>query len=187
MEIKLHIVAFMIGLVFLSSSSCSLKGGPDGKREIVELRINHYQQTAVGVGPQLVLLVQEEEEIGGEDWSYFYDPIKRFDFEPGFIYDLIAQKIELENPPQDGSTIQYILVAVRSKEKVSEEEQFEIGLKRFGENFVHGSNPEFSLLGEYDIDCSNLCDELEDKIGDDEFTGNFTHGPDRSLILQSLN
>ena len=190
MEIKLHVVAVMIALVFLTGSSCSLKGGPEGKLEIVELRINHFQQTAVGLQPQLVMLVQENEAIGGEEWSYWYDGIERFNYEPGYTYDLKAKKIEIENPPQDASSIKYIMINVRSKEPVVENESFEIGLKRYGENFVEGTNPSFSLIGEYDIDCTTMCNELEEKLSSPEVTelmGTFTHGPASSLVLQSLN
>ena len=190
MEIKLHIAACMLMLIFFTGSSCSIKGGPAGKREVVEIRINHFKQTAMGIIPQLVMLVQEEDDIGGENWSYFYDPIERFDFEPGYIYDLKAMKIEVENPPQDGSSIKYVMINLRSKTKAPEGEQFDIGLKRYGENYIHGANPNFTLLEDYEINCASLCDELEDKQKDPSATevmGTFIHGPEQTLILQSLN
>lgn len=187
MEIKLHLVAIVLSLTLFTGSSCSIKGGPQGKQEIVELRVNHFKQTAVGVMPQLVMLIQEDDEIGSENWSLLYDRIERFDFEPGYIYDLKVRKIEIENPPQDASSVKYIMINLRSKEKVSADEQFEIGLKNFGENFVQGANPEYSLLGEYNIDCNSMCDQLEEKLNDPEVMGTFIHGPDQSLILQSLN
>ncbi|MCH4822877.1 DUF4377 domain-containing protein [Gramella lutea] len=187
MKNKLHLAAIILSMFLLTGSACSFKGGPIGNVEIVELRVNHFKQTAIGLIPQLVLQIQEEEEIGTDNWSFWYDEIVRFDFEPGYVYDLKVRKIEVENPPQDESSIKYIMINVLSKEKVSADEQFKIGLKKFGENFIQGINPEYSLLYEYNIDCNSFCDQLEEKLDDPELTGNFIHGPDQSLILQSLN
>jgi len=170
------------------STSCSLKGNPPSKPEMVEMRINHFRQTAVGEGPYLVYLIQEEENIGNENWTYLYDRIEGFNYEPGYVYDLKVRRINIDNPPADGSSLKYILVNVRSKEKVPEDESFDIHLKAYGYTFVWESNSEMSLLNEYLIVCNDLCEKLSSDLQkEEEVTGTFIHGPEETLILQAIN
>ena len=175
-------------LVAIFSISCSLKGNPPGKPELVDMRVNHYRQAAIGEGLYLVYLVQEDDQIGSENWNYLYDGVEGFNYEPGYIYDIKARKVEVENPPLDGSSIKYILVNVRSKEKVPENETFEIQLKDFGYSFVNFEDDELFLLHEYSIDCNSMCDELvRDLESQERISATFIHGPNESLILQSYN
>jgi len=50
------------------------------------------------------------------DWTYFYDPIEGFDYQPGFEYTIRVAVSPVLNPPQDGSSRTYRLVAVLRKE-----------------------------------------------------------------------
>ena len=61
------------------------------------------------------MLVQEDDKIGTEDWEYFYQAIKGFDYEEGFIYDLDVKIIAVENPPADASSLQYQLIKLIEK------------------------------------------------------------------------
>lgn len=90
--------------------------------EEVHLRVNSYTVECYGEMEGNCLLVQEGDKIGTEDWEYFYyeDSIDGFDYEPGYIYDLMVRKIQVEDPPQDASSIKYELVRILSKEKVEE-------------------------------------------------------------------
>ncbi len=85
----------------------------------IKLRINSYTVACVGEMEGNCLLVQEGEKIGSEDWEYFYyiDSIVGFDYEPGYIYDLLVAKRDIPNPPADGSSYQYELVRIVSREK----------------------------------------------------------------------
>ncbi|MDX1542905.1 MAG: DUF4377 domain-containing protein [Christiangramia sp.] len=155
--------------------------------ENLNMRINHFKQTGIGEALQLVYLVQEDEAIGGEQWTYMYDEILGFDYEPGYIYDLKVRKETVENPPQDASSARYILISVRSKKKVSEDETFEIKLKWGGSNFVTGSKNNYYLLDEYEIICTDLCEELIQKLQNkDEVNGTFVHGGNETLKLISI-
>lgn len=88
--------------------------------KVTDLRVNSYTVECYGEMEGNCLLVQEGAKIGTEDWEYFYyeDSIVGFDYEPGYIYDLIVRKIWIEDPPQDGSSIRYELIRVVSKERV---------------------------------------------------------------------
>lgn len=111
---KKHIIFSVIALVF----SCNIN--TDIATEITELRVNSYTVECYGEMEGNCLLVQEGDKIGTEDWEYFYyeDSIVGFDYEPGYIYDLKVRKIRIEDPPQDDSSIQYVLIRVISKEPV---------------------------------------------------------------------
>ncbi|MFT7032207.1 MAG: putative N-acyltransferase [Cyclobacteriaceae bacterium] len=58
----------------------------DENIETTHIRINHYKQAAVGMSPILVLLVQEGDMIGTNDWQYHSSGISGFDYEWGYIY-----------------------------------------------------------------------------------------------------
>ncbi len=187
MHIKLYIILVIGVLGFFGTNSCSLVGIDPDDIELVEMRVNHYKQTAIGVGPQLVYLVQEEEKIGDEDWNYFYDEIEGFEYESGYIYDLKVRKIKIQNPPQDASDTKFLLHKVMSKEWVDEDETFEIKLKWAGNNFVQNSGSGYSILNEYSIECAELCEELSQDLEiNEELTGTFTHLGDNRLKLISI-
>lgn len=188
MHLKYTIILVMGLAVFFGSNSCSIVGDDVNPLKTENLRINHFRQTGIGESLHLVYLVQENEDIGGEEWSFFYDEIEGFDYELGYIYDLKVRKVEVENPPMDGSSIRYILVNVRSKEKVPAGASFDINVKNFGYSFITENEDGFYLLNQYKIDCNSLCETLQSDIESKEtVTGSFFHGPDESLILHSLH
>jgi|GEM_PF-521306 len=187
MDIKFNTIILMGFLAFFATNSCSLVGDEGDATEIVNMRINHFQQTAFGSFPQLVLLVQEENEIGGEDWTNFYDQIEGFNYEPGFVYDVTVKKEQVENLPQDASSVKYILQSMMSKEKVAENVTFNIRLKWGGDIFVKSSGDSYSLMDEYMIFCSETCEDLSrDLENKEEVTGTFTHGDNNGLKLISV-
>lgn len=82
------------------------------------MRVNHYRQSCQGEGVFNCYLTQEGDQVGTNDWSLFYDEIKGFQYEEGFVYTLKVRIEKVENPPMDGLSRKYILVEVVSKEKV---------------------------------------------------------------------
>jgi len=61
------------------------------------------------------LLVQKGNQIGTEQWDYFYDSIEGFEYEEGFQYDLDVLINAIENPPADASSIRYQLIRLIRK------------------------------------------------------------------------
>lgn len=186
--VKLNISSIAGMLLLFLAQTCSV-GELEGSAAVEMMRVNHFKQTAIGESPVLVMLVQEGNDVGGEQWHYFYDEIEGFDFIPGYVYDLKVRKKKVKNPPQDASTIKYILVKVISKNAVSPDEQFDIKLKWAGTNFVfEEGNNQFSLLNEYSILCEGLDEELREALeNNEEVTGTFVHAPDESLKLVAVN
>lgn len=72
----------------------------------------------IGIAPQKCLLIRENDT---QNWQYFYDAIAGFEYEEGFEYKIIVSESEIENPPQDASSIKTTLIKLISKvEKISE-------------------------------------------------------------------
>ncbi len=169
--------------------SCS---NDENYTEIIDLRINHFQQTAIGVGQQLVIQIQEGKEIGTENWSYFYSNIEGFDYKSGFIYKLSVEKQKISNPPEDSSSIKYILRKVISKVRVDNDITFEIKLKSIKTSnppsFVTGDlASNYKILGEIEIECNDICENLSEKLQTkDEVSGIFKHAENNSLRLISI-
>ena len=80
-----------------------------------ELWINSTKADCVGVAPRRCLLVKSALE---EPWSFFYQDIEGFRYEPGYIYHLEIEVISLDptTVPADASSLRYKLIQVKSKE-----------------------------------------------------------------------
>ena len=76
------------------------------------LIIADHLSDCVGVGPQSCMLIKESPE---DDWTYFYDQIEGFKYEPGYTYELIVTEIKVENPAADASSMKYKLKELVSK------------------------------------------------------------------------
>ena len=95
-----------------------LKELEPGLSESVNMRVNSYTVDCVGEMEGICLLVQEGDMIGTENWEnfYYYNSIEGFTYEPGFVYGLMVNKTEEENPQAGASSIKYELVKIVSKE-----------------------------------------------------------------------
>lgn len=86
--------------------------------EQLTMFVGPEQKDCVGVAPQTCLLIKFEPEA---EWQFFYDAIEGFEYEPGFEYELLVEKTDVENPPADASSIQYTLIEEVSKTAVEVE------------------------------------------------------------------
>lgn len=93
--------------------------GP-GEDNIEILIIGPYTQTCQGFIEQTCLLEFNEES---QQWEFFYEGIRGFDFEPGFIYRLKVSLHERDGGIQDVGRYEYRLVEVLSKEEASVDER----------------------------------------------------------------
>ena len=72
----------------------------------------------MGLAPQKCFLIKEKNQ---QNWQYLYDSISNFEYEEGFEYEILVSQKEIENPPQDASSIETKLIEILSKiEKTSE-------------------------------------------------------------------
>lgn len=83
--------------------------------EGILIRVNSYTETCQGLIKRQCLLIQKEEQIGTEEWEYFYDSIGGFEYEEGYRYDLDIKITQVVNPPADASSLRYELIKLIRK------------------------------------------------------------------------
>jgi hypothetical protein len=177
---KQILLLITIGILF----SCSNDDGNESKT--IAMRINHYQNTGMTLGPVLTLLVQEGDAIGTNNWSRFYSSIEGFNYVPGKIYNLTVKVETIKNPPADASSLKYTLVAVQSIQDVNSETLFDIDLKVNGQSFVT-TNSGYQLLNQIKIDCNSLCTDLNTNILNQNFVvGTFKRVSNNEIRLVQL-
>jgi heat shock protein HslJ len=70
----------------------------------------------VGVAPQQCLLIKERLD---DEWQLWYDSIEGFDYEEGFLYELLVEEQTVEDPPADASSLVLKLKEIISQEPVT--------------------------------------------------------------------
>ena len=101
------LVAILIVLLAMATVGCQNQPG-----NLQTFLIGPELRECVGVAPMMCMMVKKETD---EDFLFFYDQIEGLDYEEGFTYEVIVQVDEVENPPADGSSLQYTLVEVVEK------------------------------------------------------------------------
>jgi heat shock protein HslJ len=110
------ILAACGGMEQNSESNASVEGvDQDGATSAqLTMIIGSELVDCVGEGPQQCMQIKYEPD---EDWQFFYSQIEGFDYQPGYTYTLLVERIEVENPPAGGSSLRYIMVEVLEKVK----------------------------------------------------------------------
>lgn len=82
------------------------------KKTDVTMWVNSMKAPCEGVAPMSCMLVQKGENIIPGEWELFYDHIKGFEYQEGYIYKLCIEEKQLDakDVPADASTTEYILV-----------------------------------------------------------------------------
>ncbi|WP_299393726.1 DUF4377 domain-containing protein [uncultured Gelidibacter sp.] len=174
------LLLMIVGILFSCSSD------DDHQTKIINMRVNHYQNTGMGEGLFLTFLVQEGNAIGTDNWTKLYNTIEGFDYKPGKIYDLSVVVEQVKNPPQDASSLKYTLKEIISTQDVDPEILFDIDLKTNGQSFVT-TNSGYELLNQIEIDCNTLCDALNAALENKDFVvGTFKRLPNNDLQLVEL-
>ncbi|MFN2145924.1 MAG: DUF4377 domain-containing protein [Anaerolineales bacterium] len=159
---------FLIGILILLLAACAGNPAPEDdlansedkaplepvESESAKLSVQIAPELADcegGAGPQKCMRVKFED---GTDWQYFYDQIEGFDYQPGYEYTLMVEKVDLADPPADGSSIRYVLVEEVSKREVLMEQSgnleagewklFSMGSQENQRPFVTGKEATFS-------------------------------------------
>jgi hypothetical protein len=174
--------------IFILLAYCSFSFlSCEKKEQPIKFRVDQFKQTAVSTGLVMALSVQQEAEIGGSTWKPLYHKIAGFNYEPGYVYDILVAETKIQNPPQGGSAFGYRLLQVLSRTPVNG--PFSLNLKINNSKFVKGdATIGFDLLTEARIDCSNLCTQFDQAINSNSANviGKFTLNPDGSIKLVSF-
>jgi hypothetical protein len=70
-----------------------------------------------GVAQQMCLQVRETSD---GPWTLLYDAIVGFDYEPGFLYEIVVREERVAHPPADASSVRRTLVSLVSKTPVTQ-------------------------------------------------------------------
>lgn len=83
----------------------------------VDMKIIVASETRMGFGvvEQSCFLVKYSPEAS--NWQYMYNSIEGFEYEPGYEYVLLVNRLELKNVPQDASRYVYRLKNILNKQK----------------------------------------------------------------------
>ncbi len=98
----------------MGTAACGLTG-PEPEVRTFEVAAN--RPTCFGVGPMLCLEVREP---GAPDWTYMYHKPQGFEFSWGVETTIVVEETEVEDPPQDGSSIRRRLIEVLDERPVPE-------------------------------------------------------------------
>jgi hypothetical protein len=105
-------------LIYVLFFSCGLFA--QDKSKIIEVNILPYKTIANGAFFKSLVIKSDEDAL---------EYLNNFDFQWGYHYKLKVRRIELAKPPADGSSIEYELIKVLSKEKANPLDTFQLLLQ----------------------------------------------------------
>jgi hypothetical protein len=102
--------AFAVGVGTAALAACGsiLGGGSD----VVTLEVAEALVPCMALVPRECMLVRQP---GAAEYTFFYDDIEGFNWEPGFRYRLRVERRQVRNPPADGSSLEYRLVRLEQR------------------------------------------------------------------------
>lgn len=104
LRVRLTLLLLVPGL-----AGCDPFGGDD----ILTLEVAEVRLPCIGLIPQECLLVRSRPT---QEFGLFYSGIEGFDYESGYRYLVRVSRHRLRNPPADGSSIEYRLIRIESRD-----------------------------------------------------------------------
>jgi heat shock protein HslJ len=111
--VKLNASILYLGLVLGAGLLAACSAGSAVEKRIF---VGPAMVDCVGVAPQQCLLIKENLE---DEWQFWYDPIEDFDYEEGFLYELLVAEQTVDNPPADASSLVLVLKEIINQEPVT--------------------------------------------------------------------
>ncbi|WP_186756853.1 DUF4377 domain-containing protein [Echinicola salinicaeni] len=184
------ITAYLSVMGILLFSSC-LDETPIKEENV---KVQHFPiiQNNEADNPTLWLRVQFSDQVATDEWTAIpIDAISGFDYELGYNYELRIRKEEAFNSDTGLHFIQYTFISENSKDPVSVGTTFDLPLKStdFSPSTLVLGNEDigYNLLGEIDIECSTLCDDLSLELQTSaNVDGVFRHVNDNTIKLIQL-
>ncbi len=159
---RVQLVTIVLLLAATVLAACAPAGGRSAG---TTLYVGSHQVPCTGVAPQMCMLVREDPK---DDWTLFYDQIQGFEYEPGFQYELLVQKQEVENPPADASSIRWTLLEIVSKERDLEGTTWVLDL------YVNSAGQPTGLQPDTQITVLFADGQLGGDAGCNSYTGQYT-------------
>jgi hypothetical protein len=117
-RLRLALLALFISMLTIFLAGCEKADGqiPVEGPELSEGSVRYFvgprRVECTGEGIRKCLLVKQEPEA---EWRRFYDSIEGFEYQEGYLYEILVDATPVENPPADGSSMAYRLVRIVSK------------------------------------------------------------------------
>jgi hypothetical protein len=92
------------------------RGGTEPESRVLTLEVGPLRVPCIGEGAMLCLQVRSRAD---QPYTHFYDEIEGFTHEPGYAYVLRVSRRAVPEPPADGSSFAYALVAVVAKTRAA--------------------------------------------------------------------
>ena len=144
----------LLSLATVLLGSCGGGGGNGGNsaqpREL-SVDVNYYRNGCVGEAGQLCLQMRDS----NNQLTNFYDPIDGFTYEWGYQYRLRIRETAINNPPQDGSSIDYTLLEQIDRQAETSRAEFKIWLPGADTLLTRKSANEYALPDGKLISCSS--------------------------------
>lgn len=119
MKTRLLLAGFLFGILIFFSGCVKENGEKDWSENVKILVSSELGEYRPFMSDTIVLgmKIKEENEIY---WQVIHiQSIQGFAFQEGNEYILLVKKTHIANPPQDSSNIEYTLLEVLSKKRVS--------------------------------------------------------------------
>lgn len=131
----------------------------------------HYKAPCWGESIRLYYLVK----IKGGKTENFYHAIEGFEYEWGYNYELVVEKLKIAKPKADGPSIGFRLKKQLRKEKVGADLQFELPLVHNGYRMIEPDKGNCLYLGVVPVNTGSVsCETLsaaESGVFQHSFTG----------------
>jgi len=154
------VIILGITLSLLINAGCDHDSDSDTYRSS-DLYLNHYKSECGSF--ELTLCVQSR-VAENDDWSFFYDRIEGFEYEWGFNYKIKVKIDDIDNPPEDSSSIKYTLLEIIEKIKEPTTSLFDVSVSRATGLLVKESENIYKIYNDKEIECLDSGCEIIDSL-----------------------
>ena len=104
---------FLVFTLLFAAGNCEKTQASDHETRTVY--IGSTLEDCMGLAPQKCMMYRESPQ---EEWTFFYDLIKGFEYQEGYQYQLRVKITPVAVPMADASSVIYELIEIIAKEKV---------------------------------------------------------------------
>lgn len=127
-------------------------------RETEEITVRDFRAPCTGVGVQICFVA----DIDGER-HYLYEPIAGFEQEWGISARLLVERVDVPDPPADGSSFRYELVEVVDTERAAAGSRFSL---RINLDQLVEDGAGFAFPDGREVECADaaLCADIAGRV-----------------------
>jgi len=164
-------------IIFLFSAMLLGCGNEEESSLVKDLYINHYKSECHSFALTLCLQSRAEQT---DDWSFFSGAIEGFEYEWGYRYKIKVAVENIDNPPEDSSSVKYTLLEIEEKVKEPTTSLFDISASRTSGLVTKISDNLYSLYADKTFTCiTTECEAVDSLIAQDmAILFEFKHQPD---------